>query len=499
MAKKKSAGPAQKRPVSPVKYMKERVGSLPIYKCFWTENWQEAGIADVFVTRRRPSGELVIGVFLVDTYCLGVKSVLWNISFDDEELMEYVRNMNLVEVSYPEAHNLIYGAIAYAEELGIEPHPDFEIGENILEEDSDDIELIEYEYGHDGKPLLVVGEDGKERKYIGLLTKRLGPDGFNFVMPADYQDPEFIDDDDDNGVYDDDDDEDEESDEFHEHVSEALDIFTLSVVNNYTMSGLAAQYSFEMQAPGDEPEIKLSYLRDYIFDDDDSLDMFEGVATRLRDEPSAIVSADLSNIITYLVRRYSAIPDSDVESGTDEAEKTLQALQRVCVMVPIGEYGAIQMVDDGAESAEAEFYTPALMEALRLVYSMNDVHTSNFICGHNTMNLIIMMDGSPLLRMLSEIVRDMSVGVLGRINAVYRIYMFTQNDNLSSEKRNELTVGLNDIMEWMVARFDAGEPVDQITATVLYRLTSKFVDHSFLSAREVLAARHMIIPVSSDE
>lgn len=157
------------------------------------------------------------------------------------------------------------------------------------------------------------------------------------------------------------------------------------------------------------------------------------------------------------------------------------------------------MDNDGVEGAEAEFYTPALMEAIRLVYSMNDVHTSDFTCGVNTMILIITMDRSPLLRMLSEVVRDMSVGVLGRISAVYRIYLFTQNEELSSEERKKLTVGLNDIMEWMVARFDAGEPVDQITATALYRLTSKYVDQSLLPSREALAARHMIIPVSSDK
>ncbi|MBD5275177.1 MAG: hypothetical protein HDS37_03625 [Bacteroides sp.] len=55
------------------------------------------------------------------------------------------------EISYAEAHNLIYGAIEFAEEADIEPYGDFNVAEYILEEDTDKLPLIEYDYGKDGK------------------------------------------------------------------------------------------------------------------------------------------------------------------------------------------------------------------------------------------------------------------------------------------------------------------------------------------------------------
>ena len=57
--------------------------------------------------------------------------------------------------SYDEAHNCIYGAIAFAEEAGIEPDKSFKITQYMLDEDDDNIPLIEYKYGKDGKHTLL--------------------------------------------------------------------------------------------------------------------------------------------------------------------------------------------------------------------------------------------------------------------------------------------------------------------------------------------------------
>lgn len=42
---------------------------------------------------------------------------------------------------------MIFGAIAFAEEAGITPSNSFELTQYLLEEDTEDVPLIEYDYG----------------------------------------------------------------------------------------------------------------------------------------------------------------------------------------------------------------------------------------------------------------------------------------------------------------------------------------------------------------
>lgn len=170
--------------ISPKKFMQTKARTLPIGKCYVNDGWEENGFAIVVVTRIRPSGNLVYGQFLVDTYCLGVKDAFFveNMDvFDFEDAIDKLdSSYQMVEFPYVEAHNLIYGAIAFAEEAGIKPCQDYAFARYVLEEDTDEIPLIEYEYGHKGKYFLIVGPAGVEKKYIGTLQDRLG-DNFEYL------------------------------------------------------------------------------------------------------------------------------------------------------------------------------------------------------------------------------------------------------------------------------------------------------------------------------
>ena len=186
MAKKKK-GAAQVK-ISPEKYVKERARKFPIVQCLINKNWKEAGEGNILIARQRPDGDLIIGMYLVDLYCLGVKDAFVIAKGTQEDIDRFAEGASeggeMEPISYNEAHNLIYGAIEFAEEGGIEPHPDFELAEYILEEDTDDIPLIEFEYGHNGKHLLVVSPSGKERKYISVLHNHLG-DKYDVIEPSD--------------------------------------------------------------------------------------------------------------------------------------------------------------------------------------------------------------------------------------------------------------------------------------------------------------------------
>ena len=52
----------------------QQARNYPLEGCWVQSGWQEAGLAVVVVAREQPNGLLVVGNFLVDYYCLGVKS-----------------------------------------------------------------------------------------------------------------------------------------------------------------------------------------------------------------------------------------------------------------------------------------------------------------------------------------------------------------------------------------------------------------------------------------
>lgn len=142
--------------LSPEQFMKQRARSLEIGTCYISEDMTECGEGHVIVTRRHTGGRISMAMFLLDTYCLGVKDSFFRLRLEEEELEEMLDSApNLRECSYNEAHNWVYGAIAWAEEAGIEPDKSFAVTQYMLEEDNDDIPLIEYEFGRDGKHLLM--------------------------------------------------------------------------------------------------------------------------------------------------------------------------------------------------------------------------------------------------------------------------------------------------------------------------------------------------------
>ncbi len=182
--KNKSTANNGTKPMSDKRYFLERVSALPLDKCYMTPEWKESNMGIAIVTRRMSNGNIAFASFLIDTGCLGVKHVMYTFNQTDDYLKEYMERLNtpFEETDYATVHNFILGALEYAENLGINPDPDYSVAENILQEDNDDIELISFEFGGtDGKPVLVIGPDGNEKKYIGHLSKLIGDGQFSVI------------------------------------------------------------------------------------------------------------------------------------------------------------------------------------------------------------------------------------------------------------------------------------------------------------------------------
>ncbi|MCK9613600.1 MAG: hypothetical protein WC401_09320 [Bacteroidales bacterium] len=144
--------------VSPENYIKNFSRNLPIDKCYINVNWQEIGLASIIVTRLHKTGKYTIGIFLVDIFALGTKDSAYKFHIDKNEVDEIVEKANeaeMIETDYVLVHNIIYGANAFAEDNGFKFCKDFNISQYILEEDTEDIELIDIEFGKDGEPFVI--------------------------------------------------------------------------------------------------------------------------------------------------------------------------------------------------------------------------------------------------------------------------------------------------------------------------------------------------------
>lgn len=173
MAKKKKNNNAQS--LSPEKYIITKARKLPLGKTYICRTAAATGIYAILVTRAHAGGTLTVGFYLIDTYCLGVKDSTYYFSMEPDDFHERLRSSGIdyEEADYVEAHNLIYGALEYAEEAGIGPAREFKVSEYILEPDDEKIPLMDFEFGHNGMRELVIGPDYKEMKYIPVLEKNV--------------------------------------------------------------------------------------------------------------------------------------------------------------------------------------------------------------------------------------------------------------------------------------------------------------------------------------
>ena len=203
MAKKKQKKQQGQQFLSPEQYIRQKARTLEIGTCYVSDDLETMGEGHIIVSRKHTGGRVSMAVYLVDIWCVGVKDTFYRLRLEDYEFKEMIDTyrLGLRECSYDEAHNWIFGAIAFAEEAGIEPDKSFKITQYMLEEDDDNIPLIEYEYGKNGKHTLVTHSRLEASRYLPLLEKNLGKDNFDYILNADNDDW-------DDDLYDNEDDED---------------------------------------------------------------------------------------------------------------------------------------------------------------------------------------------------------------------------------------------------------------------------------------------------
>ncbi len=197
--------------LSPENYIRKKARTLPINQCLVNEDWEEHKMAQVLVARRHTTGNMTLCFYLVDLMCLGVKDTYFQFNIPFSDYLELVDDANTqmprVEISYELAHNIVHAGLEFAEEYGFKPHKDFtSVTRFMLEEDTEDIELIEIECGLNGQPAYMRGpydDDAKATKIIAQLERTAGPGNYSVLDKFE----DGFDDDDDDEFDDDDDDE----------------------------------------------------------------------------------------------------------------------------------------------------------------------------------------------------------------------------------------------------------------------------------------------------
>lgn len=314
MAKKKST---LQKSFSPEKYIKEKARTLPIAHCYMSKNWQEAGEANIVVARKHPQGTLTLAHYLVDTFCLGVKDSFYRFSMSETEYEDIMGRMTIdgfmQEVPYEEVHNLIYGAIAFAEEAGIEPDKSFALTQYLLEEDTEEIPLIDYEYGRDGQHYLVVNTHLEASRYLPLLMKNLG-NRFNYVIQQEEEEMANLDDLD--------------------------DLENLPHVAGPWKNYPETEYTYQHPAYPDKLELKHPDIYDLLASPDHAYSLPKEDIDRLLALPHDELRQDLEQILLYETGRTC----DEITQEQWDADYTSQVVHAIFLLGEVGNEDSLEVV-----------------------------------------------------------------------------------------------------------------------------------------------------------
>lgn len=205
-------------------------------------------------------------------------------------------------------NNIIYGAMAFAEDGGIKPVKEFDPAGYILEEDTDDIPLIEYDFGKNGKHLLVVNSDRKEMPYYHILKKNLG-DNFEFIMPYGEE-------------YDEDDIEEDEYSRLSEIDSDVIKraLEGMDKWKEESDRHPDEQYTYQYPNYPQTLSVKKQFIADELLSPDNYSCLPREVIDRILALPKDEAAQDISNVILYSIgQTYKGINDETIESWSNSA------------------------------------------------------------------------------------------------------------------------------------------------------------------------------------
>lgn len=175
----------------------------PLVGCWISDNWSagltvrghadwvgmgaaesgESGLAGVLVAREHGSTVSAVG-YLVDVWCLGVKNCNGPKTMNRRKLPEFIQSFfrafsqPVLQATLEQAAHVVFGAVDYARELGLEPHPDFPKCAAHLGDWSGRSDIT---FGRDGMPTYIEGPHDDTFRIMNTLRQTVGDDKFHYL------------------------------------------------------------------------------------------------------------------------------------------------------------------------------------------------------------------------------------------------------------------------------------------------------------------------------
>lgn len=161
-------------------------GEWPIVEAMVPDGLWEQGLGQLVIARQMPDGAIAFALFLVDTYCLGVKDAFWDIRsrFEYRDFVDQLERVGRLEPVSPETFaKLIAESVAYARHLGFEPHPDYAEARQLLAGIDPSLSHEQFEFGKDGKPFYIQGPNDSPARIAQIAARMKAVGGDYFHVP----------------------------------------------------------------------------------------------------------------------------------------------------------------------------------------------------------------------------------------------------------------------------------------------------------------------------
>ncbi len=164
----------------------------------WAQReWQSHGIAHILFARTQPNDDIIFGEYLVDYRCMGIRNASYSSNIDRESfynsLIPYLyQGEPPIDLETNLAHEIIWGAVEYAEGFGFDPPRRFQDASLILEPADALPRNGNIEFGHAGDPLYAPFPDDDQAAVIRKLIYSVGLGNFYYVPPGGNIPPDVV-------------------------------------------------------------------------------------------------------------------------------------------------------------------------------------------------------------------------------------------------------------------------------------------------------------------
>lgn len=161
-----------------------------VHECYVPAQLFETGMGSVIISKLLPDGRIAVAVYLLDTFCLGVKSAYAKAMSKQDfrqmiGLLERNEQLERREPSY--ARKLVEACENWAAGHGFSPHPDYRVAKQLCGDILAENCAEEFTFGKAGKPFYIQGPNdtaAKARQVLETLKRNCGEGNFDYLLVA---------------------------------------------------------------------------------------------------------------------------------------------------------------------------------------------------------------------------------------------------------------------------------------------------------------------------